>query len=283
MVEKRAEDFSDREFLLTDDDFRTISEMVKAKVGIVLAEHKKQMVYARLAKRLRQLGMANFKEYIKYISGSDGDAEIVNFVNAITTNLTSFFREPHHFQHLGLQLKAMAASQKRIRIWSAGCSAGPEPYSIAITAMENIPNISSIDFKILATDIDTNMVNTAANGQYEGKMTDGLSPQIRDKYASAVTDERGRQCYRMKDSLKSLISFKPLNLLESWPMKGPFDIIFCRNVVIYFDKPTQRILFDRYAAMIKDRGWLYIGHSESLHGVSDRFRLDGRTTYQRVK
>lgn len=284
MPEPQTADFSDREFLLTDKDFKTIAEMVREKTGIVLAEHKKQMVYARLAKRLRQMKMQSFTQYIDFLNSPSAGDELVNFVNAITTNLTSFFRESHHFDHLGQQLKKIAASgQRRIRIWSAGCSAGPEPYSIAMTAMENIPNISSLDFKILATDIDTNMVATAARGEYEEKMADGISPALAAKYTRQKIDGRNRPIWQMNETLKSLISFKQLNLLEDWPMKGPFDIIFCRNVVIYFDKDTQRVLFDRYADMVKDRGWLYIGHSESLSGVCDRFRLEGKTVYQRVK
>jgi chemotaxis protein methyltransferase CheR len=267
-----------REFVFTDKDFSFISDLVYKTTGIVLAAHKRDMVYSRLTRRLRALGMNDFAAYCSYIQGPAKNDEMGNLVNAITTNLTRFFREGHHFNHLEAELdKLLKNGQKRLRIWSAGCSTGAEPYSIACVlaqVLENNKNISGIDAKILATDIDTNMINQGRAGVYKASELQDI-PKKYHKYASIEGEQM-----EMSDKLKELIIFNPLNLLEQWPMKGKFDIIFCRNVVIYFDKPTQRILFDRYAKMLNKGGWLYIGHSENLFDVCDKFALQEKTVYR---
>lgn len=271
----------EREFIFTDDDFRFLAELVHRKTGIVLSDAKRNMVYSRLARRLRKLELSHFSEYCELLE-ADTDGELLHCVNAITTNLTSFFREQHHFAHLANEvlkpLALQASGGKRLRIWSAGCSAGAEPYSIAMTLREAIPSINQWDARILATDIDTNMLATGRKGHYEEEFISKIPPDYRKKYVEMQNDGSGE----MKENLKQLITFNTLNLLESWPIKGPFDVIFCRNVVIYFDKPTQKILFNRFADILKPGGWLYIGHSESLFNVCDRFKLIGKTVYSRV-
>ena len=265
----------EREFAFSDKEFRFLAEIANKRTGIVLAEHKKDMVYSRLVRRLRALKLGSFSEYCELLQSDAGDDEIGNLVNAITTNLTSFFREGHHFEHLREQL-ASAGKLNRLRIWSAGCSAGMEPYSIAMTVKSAIRDVKSCDARILATDIDTNMLNTGIAGEYASEQYENIPAGYRADVA-----KKGDRI-RMSDELKSLIAFKQLNLLEHWPMQGPFDAVFCRNVVIYFDKPTQAKLFARMADLLKPRGWLYIGHSENLFKVCDRFELLGRTIYRKV-
>jgi chemotaxis protein methyltransferase CheR len=211
---------------------------------------------------------------------AQGEKEIPHLVNALTTNLTRFFRENHHFEHLQDILKEYEANNvlsNRIRIWSAGCSSGEEAYSIAMVASETLGCANSAyDLKILATDIDTRVLARATQGQYTIK--DEVSPKRLHSFFRKIDDHTFQVC----DSLKKLVVFNALNILGPWPMKNQFDIIFCRNVVIYFDKKSQIELFERFAHILKPGGWLYIGHSENLYQISDRFQLLGRTIYQKV-
>ncbi len=274
----------EREFDFRDEDFEYITHLVKEKTGIKLAQHKRNMVYSRLARRLRELKFQAFSDYLDYLSSDDGETEVGNFVNAITTNLTSFFREDHHFRHLKESVQEILATkplERKMRIWSSASSSGQEPYSIAMTvcdAMQN--NLSSWDTKILATDIDTNMLDKCKKGMYPSNMLEDIPEEYRKKY---VIGSDSKEEILMADNIKKILTFKQLNLLHEWPMKGPFDFVFCRNVVIYFDKPTQIDLFSRMAELLKPDGILYIGHSESLFKVSDRFELIGRTIYRRIK
>lgn len=271
----------EREFTFSDTQFRYLAGLASKRTGIVLAEHKKDMVYSRLVRRLRVLKLQGFDEYCQLLQGEQVDEEIGHLVNAITTNLTSFFREKHHFEHLHdavlVPLVTAAPAEKRLRIWSAGCSRGMEPYSIAMMVNAAIKKSNNWDAKILATDIDTNMLDIGKCGEYPIEQYENIPSSCREY----VEVDKKNGTMHMKDSLKSQISFKPLNLLEHWPMKGSFDAIFCRNVVIYFDKPTQTKLFNRMADLLKPEGWLYIGHSENLFKVCDRFELTGRTIYRR--
>ncbi|MDH5545803.1 MAG: protein-glutamate O-methyltransferase [Gammaproteobacteria bacterium] len=275
----------DREFHFTESDFAKIRTFVKEQTGINLSDAKKNLVYGRLTRRLRELDMRSFKDYLKFVQG-DTTGELVNFINAITTNLTSFFRENHHFEFLkkvaipGL-IQANQHS-RRLRIWSAGCSTGEEPYSIAIALKETIQDIATWDVKILATDLDTNVLAKGKSGVYDEERIAGLSDQRKRRWF-----RRGRGDHsgtvRIARELGDLITFNQLNLMKGWPMKGPFDLIFCRNVVIYFDKETQRGLFDRYAEILRPDGYIFLGHSESMFKVSDRFNLIGNTIYQRIR
>jgi len=268
-----------KEFLMTDDDFAAISKMVYESVGIVLGAHKREMVYSRLSRRLRALGFETYDQYLLYLDEHHDD-EFSNFINSITTNLTSFFREHHHFAFLAdtivPELKRKHARDKRIRIWSAGCSTGEEPYSIAMTLAEHFG--SGWDLKILATDLDSNVLAKASAGVYSKDTVTGLSAELMKQWF--VRDEAGQQ-FRIKDSLKQLIYFKRLNLLQDWPMKGPFDVIFCRNVVIYFDMPTKTRLFEQYAKMLEPNSYLFLGHSESMQKEQKYFTPLGKTIYQR--
>jgi chemotaxis protein methyltransferase CheR len=272
---------NEREFSFSGSEFRFLAGLANERTGIVLSEQKKDMVYSRLVRRLRALKLNSFAEYCTLMQSEAGEEELGNLVNAITTNLTSFFREAHHFEHLHdavlSPLMANPPAQKRLRIWSAGCSAGMEPYSIAMTMKSAMKGAKGWDAKILATDIDTNMLNTGAAGEYAIEQHTNIPAQ----YRTDVLQSGNR--IHMSDELRQMIAFKHLNLLEAWPMSGTFDAIFCRNVVIYFDKPTQAKLFNRMADLLVPNGWLYIGHSENLFKVCDRFELLGRTIYRKVK
>lgn len=273
--------FESREFPMTDADFAQIQKLAYSLSGINLSDHKKNMIYGRLARRLRKLSLNTFGDYCSLIQ-QEKSPELPNFVNAITTNLTAFFRESHHFDFLSSTvfpnlLKSNAVS-KRVRLWSAGCSTGEEPYSIAMVVKKFKP-FANWDVKILATDLDSNVVATAKAGMYAAERVE----RVPDGYERYVQRSKDKKTVRIHPEVASLITFNTLNLLYSWPMKGPFDVIFCRNVVIYFDSDTQKVLFDRYANLMSGDGHLFIGHSENLHNVSDRFVSKGRTIYQRTK
>ncbi|MCP4004677.1 MAG: protein-glutamate O-methyltransferase CheR [bacterium] len=275
---------SSREFQFTDRDFSEIRSLVIERTGISLSDMKRDMVYARLARRLRKLGLHSFSEYLPLVERREGD-EATTFINAITTNLTSFFRENHHFEELSKvilpELMQAGNQERRIRIWSAGCSSGPEPYSIAMVLRETIPASPRWDVKILATDLDTDILATAKKGVYVLDKLDGVSAERRRRF---FWKGRGSNAgtARAAPELRELIQFRQLNLMESWPMRGPFDVIFCRNVIIYFDKPTQERLFDRYADLLPVGGKLILGHSESMTGSNKRFEFRGRNIYRRV-
>lgn len=269
-----------KEFPLSDDEFKTISSKVYQACGIVLGEHKREMVYSRLARRIRACGLSSFAEYIDYLDKNQ-EAEFSEFINAITTNLTSFFRESYHFDYLAEtiipQIKDANRHSKRVRIWSAGCSTGQEPYSIAMTIYQQFPR--DWDVKILATDLDSNVLAKAQAGEYGGNDVNGLAiEKAREWFLRSKSDDT----YRIKPEIKQLISFKRLNLLQEWPMRGKFDVIFCRNVVIYFDKPTKEALFSRYAGVLKDNGYLFLGHSESMGKDQLEFVPLGRTMYRKA-
>ena len=275
----------DREFHFSDKEFKFLSKLVGERTGIVLSDAKRQMVYGRLSRRLRQLKLNKFSEYCDLLTSGD-ETELVEFTNAITTNLTAFFRENHHFEFLKNKLLPelikKKAGDKRIRIWSAGCSSGEEPYSIAMCVRESFPRAAGWDVKILATDLDSNMVQRAKEGVYTADRVEGLDNKRFKKWVKKGTGTNS-DMVRMSDDIRSLITFKQLNLMHNWPFKGSFDLMFCRNVVIYFNKDTQRELFDRYADVLNEDAHLFIGHSESLHKVSDRFNLLGQTIYKKVK
>ncbi|VAW87662.1 Chemotaxis protein methyltransferase CheR [hydrothermal vent metagenome] len=272
----------EREFELTNRDFERLKKIVGEQTGIVLTDGKRNMVYGRLARRLRALNIDSFLHYIQLIE-SDED-ELINFINSVTTNLTSFFRENHHFDYLRdtvlPQLLVNNQNTRKIRIWSAGCSTGEEPYSLAMTVSEFFENHPNWDVKILATDIDTKVIAQAASGIYTAERIDGLNESLIKRWFVKGKGEKNGMV-KVRRELQALIDFKQLNLLHSWPMTGPFDLVFCRNVVIYFDKPTKIKLFDNYADKLVNKGHLFIGHSETLFKISDRFDSLGGTIYQK--
>jgi chemotaxis protein methyltransferase CheR len=273
-----------QEFAFTDRDFEFLRALVSEHAGIALGEHKRQLVYGRLTRRLRQLQIPTFGEYCAYVQ-HNLEHELGEVINAITTNLTAFFRENHHFEHLAgsalPDLAARNAANRRLRLWSAGCSTGEEPYSIAMTLAESLPELAAWDAKILATDIDSQVLARAAAGEYaDERVRDLAGERLRRWFQRGAGAHAGK--VRVADGLRQLIAFRRLNLMEAWPIRGPFDAIFCRNVVIYFDKPTQKALFDRFADLLVSEGYLYVGHSETLYRTCDRFRLVGRTIYQKI-
>ena len=272
-----------REFEFGNEDFEALRQLVKRLTGINLSDQKRELVYGRLARRLRVLHLRTFAEY-RDLLASDGGREIGEFCNAITTNLTSFFRESHHFEYLRDQvLQPMVANRtasRRVRIWSAGCSTGEEAYSLAMTVIESIPDLRTWDVKILATDLDSDVLAKAQRGIYAAERVRASGAQRLSRF---FAERRGREgaTYEVKPELTSLITFKQLNLMHPLPMKGPLDAIFCRNVVIYFDKDTQRELFSRIAQLQRPGNLLFLGHSESLFKVSESYTPIGKTVYRR--
>ena len=272
-----------REFEFSLEDFEALRKLVKQITGINLSDQKRELVYGRLARRLRVLELQSFAQY-REILAQDGGKEIVQFCNAITTNLTSFFREPHHFDYLRdhvLLPMANSAATRRLRIWSAGCSTGEEPYSIAMTILEALPELHRWDVRILATDLDSDVLERGRRGLYTEDRLKNLSLQRRARFFREHR-ERDVLSYEVSPELKSLITFKQLNLMHPLPMRGPLDAIFCRNVVIYFDKDTQRDLFARVAQLQQPGNLLFLGHSESLFKVSEQYALIGKTVYRRA-
>jgi chemotaxis protein methyltransferase CheR len=272
-----------REFLFSDADFNALRALVREHTGISLSDAKRELVYGRLSRRLRILGLQSFAEYRRLLTSDPESQEIVEFCNAITTNLTSFFRESHHFDYLRehvLVPLAAHAPGRRLRIWSAGCSTGEEPYSIAMTVREALPDTARHDLRILATDLDSDVLSRARAGIYAPDRVQGLSaPRVSTFFREQ--GEGNMQRYAVTPALRELITFNQLNLMHQLPMKGPLDVIFCRNVVIYFDKDTQRDLFKRYAQLQRPGQTLFLGHSESMFKVSDDYTLVGRTIYRR--
>jgi chemotaxis protein methyltransferase CheR len=268
---------------LTDREFERVKRRVYDVAGISLSEAKRTLVVSRLHKVVRALGLTTFDAYMDYLERRGSPADAQDFVNALTTNLTRFFREDHHFEHLNRQVKALIDSRPppgphgkpRLRVWSAGCSTGQEPYTIALSLLAAFPELRRWDFRILATDIDTNVLARAAQGIYPESELSGLSAE-----RAALFERPGDGTIRVPQGARELISFLPLNLIEAWPVKGPFDAIFCRNVAIYFDKPTQAEVFSRFGAVLSPAGFLYIGHSENLGAGAAEFRLVGKTIYQ---
>ena len=268
-----------KEFLLTDQEFEHIANIVYDACGIVLGSHKREMVYSRLARRIRVHNFASFAEYLAYLE-QNKKTEFSHFINAITTNLTSFFREPYHFDYLRETLIPHILEQnkasKRVRVWSAGCSTGEEPYSIAMTLSNRFP--SNWDVKILATDLDSNVLAKARQGEYSENAITGLDQSLKKQF---FLRNKESDVYKVRDELKQNIFFKRLNLLQEWPMKGSFDVIFCRNVVIYFDQPTKEMLFTRYAEKLTSNGHLFLGHSESMNKQQTEFVPLGKTMYRK--
>jgi chemotaxis protein methyltransferase CheR len=271
-----------REFAFGDEDFEELRRLVKRTTGIHLSEQKRELVYGRLARRLRALGLDSFRAYRELLAREP--AELVPLTNAITTNLTAFFREPHHFEYLCERVRELASrgatSQRRLRIWSAGCSSGEEPYSIAMSLLERVPDIARWDLRILATDLDSDVLARARTALYPAERLHGVGAKRLARFFVAHDSSRG-PAYRLRPELTALVTFKQLNLVHPLPMKGPLDAIFCRNTVIYFDKETQRELFARIARVQRPGDLLFLGHSESLFKISEDYALIGRTVYRR--
>lgn len=270
---------------LNNSDFNFICKFVHDTTGIVLNDNKREMVYRRLTHIVRDRKFSSFTDYCHLLKSSP-EKESDYFINAITTNLTSFFREQHHFDYIKNHevprlLNHESDNNKRLRIWSSASSTGEEPYSIALTLMESMLDvIKHWDVKILATDIDSNVLATGKAGIYDESRIIDIPNILKEKYFLLGTGANSNKV-RLAQRLQSLITFKQLNLLNEWPMKGPFDIIFCRNVIIYFDKATQQDLFERFYQLLKPGGLLLLGHSENLGFYQKNFENVGRTIFRK--
>lgn len=268
------------EYSYSNPEFDRIRRLVFQHTGIFLSDEKKQLTYSRFSKRIRHLGLAGFGAYLDLVETGD-PKELPLFISAITTNFTSFFREPHHFRHLADDVVERCRKSRRIRIWSAGCSTGEEPYSIAITLLESIPNIRDWDVKILATDLDNAVLDAAKSATYRISRLESVPERALSRwFLKGVRSNSGFA--KLSPEVTDLIRFKQLNLLDSWPIREVFDVIFCRNVMIYFNKETQNGLFNGFAQRQIYGSTLCIGHSESLSGASTNYRLIGKTIYQRT-
>ncbi len=271
----------DREFRFTADDFNFLRKLSNEYSGIQVPDERFDMFYSRLSKRVRKLGLTDFKGYCQHLKDHP-DQEFTAFINAITTNLTAFFREIHHFDYLRdvviPELLIRNKASRQIKVWSAGCSTGEEPYSLAITLLENVP--ADWDIKILATDLDTNVLQTASEGIYtEDRVSDLSEEMLKQWFMRGKSSQSGQ--VKVRPQLQKIIQFKQLNLMQEWPMKCNFDFIFCRNVLIYFDRETKTSLARRYAELLSARSWLFIGHSESLNQLSNQFELVACTSYRK--
>jgi chemotaxis protein methyltransferase CheR len=268
-----------REFTFSNQDFDRVRKLIHTHAGISLGEQKQEMVYSRLARRLRALDIDSFREYLDRLESAGGD-EWELFTNALTTNLTSFFREAHHFPVLAERLKAHR-HREPISIWCAASSTGEEPYSLAMTLVETLGSWTP-QAHILATDVDTTVLARAQEAIYPVDRLEKMpQEQVRRFFQRGTGSQSGAA--RARKELRDLITFRRLNLLDSsWPVRGPFDAIFCRNVLIYFDKPTQRRILERFRPLLRPDGLLFVGHSEGLFHCADLFRLRGKTVYDPV-
>ncbi|EQA44288.1 protein-glutamate O-methyltransferase CheR [Leptospira broomii serovar Hurstbridge str. 5399] len=277
---------------ISDEEFRFVKDLMYRETGIFLADHKKIMVQSRLNSRARFHKMASVSDYIRALQADRKffESELTELINRITTNKTDFFRENHHFEFLrdvflpSVEEKAVKTGKKSLRIWSSASSTGEEPYSIAITCAEYFAFKPGWDIKIYASDIDTNVVKTAQEGVYKSERLEPVSESLKKKYFLRVRDLSGRgdDLYQVKPELKSMIEFRKINLLETpYPFLEKMDCIFCRNVIIYFDKQTQKKIFENFEQALKDRGLMVIGHSETLFGISEAYKFLGHTIYQK--
>ncbi len=271
------------EYPLEAGDFRRIAAMLHADAGIVLYENKATLVYSRLAKRLRTLHLGSFAQYCDLVASPAGAMERREMLAALTTNVTRFFREPHHFEHLRTRvlppLLDRARHGGRVRLWSAASSSGQEPYSIALTVLQLMPEAPDFDVRILATDIDPNMVAAGRAGAYPAAALAEVPAELRRRWFTPDGD--GRDGLRAGEALRSLVCFQEMNLIGRWPMRGRFQAIFCRNVVIYFEEATQTRIWERMVPLLDEGGVLYIGHSERVGGgAASLMHTEGITTYR---
>lgn len=270
-----------KNYVLTDSEYKDICSLVYDNTGIILNEEKRKLAYSRFSRRLKDLNLNTFHEYCEIVRSGDKQ-EMTHFANAITTNLTSFFRESHHFDRLVNEVmpNLLKKPSRKIRIWSAGCSTGEEAYSLGISILKKYPDITNWDFKILATDLDSKVLETASRGIYKAQGLNTLDDPTIAKNWFKTGIMNGVESVQILSKVRDLVQFKKLNLMDkNWPMKGTFDVIFCRNVVIYFDQTTQQTLFTNFAKFQNNGDYLFIGHSETLKGFNTQYKNTGRTVY----
>lgn len=276
------------EFVISDSELGRIRNLLHAKTGITLGDQKHSLVVSRLSRRLRVLGLGGFKDYIAYLENDDTGGEMIQMINRLTTNKTDFFRENHHFEFLADKLLPRLYDQKQsggrkvVRAWSAGCSSGEEPYCIAMVMSEFFKNRPGWDIKILATDLDTNILTQASAGVYEEHLLEPVSPGLRKKYFTTRDMPRG-VAYKVRPELRALITFRKFNLmLGSYPIKVPLDFIFCRNVLIYFETQGKIDVLTKFHRVLDRKGNIFVGHSESLVKVEHLYNHVGTTVYQKA-
>jgi chemotaxis protein methyltransferase CheR len=267
---------------LSEAEFSRVAAIARREAGLSLSDGKRAMIASRLARRLRATGLPDFAAYLAHLESDAGRAERDHLISALTTNVTSFFREAHHFRTFEStvlpRLADRARAGGRVRLWSAGCSTGQEPYSLTMSLLRALPDAARLDIRILATDIDISVLATAERGRYPAAAAESLEPALRKQFLREVDDGT----LEVRADLRSLIQFRPLNLIGPWPFRGPFDVIFCRNVVIYFDSETQAALWPRLHQVLAPGGVLFIGHSERLDpDTAARLASDGVTTYRK--
>lgn len=255
---------------ITPKQFARVAQVLHEHAGIRMREGKEGLVRARLAKRLRLLGLPDFEAYLDFVEQEPSRREFAEMIDALTTNKTSFLREASHFDFL--RDSVFPTLTGPVRIWSAGCSSGEEPYTLAMLCHDSFADIATRDVRILATDLSHRVLATAKAGAYPAETMSDVPAVWLQKYWSRARDAQGRDVWEAGKSLRRLVHFAKLNLMERWPMQGPFDVILCRNVMIYFDKATQQQLIDRYWALLRPGGYLFVGHSESLTGLTHQFR-----------
>ena len=271
-----ASSLASPDFLLTDNDFAKIRELIHQRAGIALGAQKRQMVYSRLARRLRDLGLREFSAYLKYLEADPRSDEWQSFTNALTTNLTAFFREAHHFPVLAEHVKKCP---QPVTVWCSAASTGEEPYSIAMTLIEALGSRAGTA-SVVASDIDTQVLAKAVAGVFTMEQVSKLSPERLKRFFLKGSGAHAGKV-RIRPEVAAMVQFSQLNLLDpKWALKGPFDAIFCRNVMIYFDKPTQGKILQRFAPLIKPHGLLFAGHSENFSFANQIFRLRGQTVYE---
>lgn len=273
-----------QEYAFSDADFAMIAEMANRKYGLYLQESKKALVYSRLARRLRALSMESFKDYCALLENPECEAEQSHLLSALTTNVTHFFRERHHFDQLRTEILPRLAEKARagqsVRLWSSACSAGQEAYCMAAMVIETIKDAKSLDIRVLATDVDPVVIEKGRAGLYALDQLDAIPAEFREVMVETTKD--AVECFKMRAELRQMVSFAQLNLIGDWPMKRHFDVIFCRNAAIYFDKQTQARLWQRFSQILAPQGYLMIGHSERLSGdAAQFFRSSGITSYQK--
>lgn len=275
-------------FSLSDEEFEQIRLLVKSQTGISLGLHKRDLVVSRLSRRLRALQFKTFQQYVDYLRSSGGENEIVHMVNRITTNKTDFFREKHHFDLLNHEILPVLLEQgektglRKLKAWSAGCSSGEEPYTLAVTLAEFFSTHPGWDIKVLATDIDTTMLSTASKGEYDQSLIEPMPKHLLSKY---FIRQRGSQgfTYKVSPALRRMVTFRKFNMMHAkYPLKPDIDIVFCRNVMIYFDNVDKNSILSKIHGVMTPNGHLFVGHSESLTMVKDFFRYVGTTTYQKI-
>ncbi len=264
---------------LSDVQFNKVKDLIYRECGISLKSGKEALVRARLTKRLRALGMGSFSEYLDYLENDDDQIELTSMIDVMTTNKTSFFREIDHFHFLRDTLLPGIKS-RRIRLWSAGCSSGEEPYTLAMVLFESLPDMDSRDALILATDISTRMVQQTRSALYSGEKVATLPKSFLNRYFMK-THAKGAPAYQLIPKIRNIVRIARLNLMDPWPMKGPFDAIFCRNVMIYFDTQTQNKLVNRFWELLRTGGCLFVGHSEGLSSIKHKFRYQQPAVYKK--